>query len=49
MDAIDRKIIRELQANARLTNQELAERVGLSPAPGRRRVRHHEQAGLLAG
>jgi Lrp/AsnC family leucine-responsive transcriptional regulator len=48
MDAIDRKIIRELQANARLTNQELAERVGLSPSPCLRRVRNLEQAGVLA-
>jgi Lrp/AsnC family transcriptional regulator, leucine-responsive regulatory protein len=49
MDAIDRKIIRELQANARLTNQELAERVGLSPSPCLRRVRNLEQTGVLAG
>ena len=33
MDIIDRKIIRELQNNARLSNQELAEKVNLSPSP----------------
>lgn len=33
MDAIDRAILRELQADGRLTNQELAARVGLTPSP----------------
>ena len=33
MDAKDRQIIRELQKDGRLTNQELAERVNLSPSP----------------
>ncbi len=33
MDKIDQKIIRELQRDGRLTNQELAERVNLSPSP----------------
>lgn len=49
MDAIDRKIIRELQSNARLTNQELADRVGLSPSPCLRRVRALERDGVLTG
>jgi len=49
MDKIDQKIIRELQANARLTNQELAENIGLSPSPCLRRVRRLEKAGILAG
>lgn len=49
MDAIDRKIIRELQQNARLTNQELAERVGLSPSPCLRRVRMLEARGEIHG
>jgi DNA-binding Lrp family transcriptional regulator len=33
LDAIDRRIVAALQANGRLTNVELAERVGLSPSP----------------
>lgn len=49
MDIFDRKILRELQGNARLTNQELSERVGLSPSPCLRRVRMLEQAGIIEG
>ena len=49
MDNVDRKIVRELQKNARLTNQELAERVNLSPSPCLRRVRKLEEAGILSG
>lgn len=49
MDAIDRKIIRALQQDARLTNQDLANRVGLSASPCLRRVRKLEQDGILAG
>lgn len=49
MDAIDRKIIRALQQDARLTNQDLAALVGLSASPCLRRVRKLEQAGILAG
>lgn len=49
MDNVDRKIIRELQLNARLTNQELAERVNLSPSPCLRRVRKLEESGVLTG
>jgi len=49
MDKIDRKIIRELQQNARLTNQELSSRVNLSPSPCLRRVRLLEEAGILKG
>ncbi|WP_061022267.1 Lrp/AsnC family transcriptional regulator [Bradyrhizobium sp. CCH5-F6] len=37
LDAIDRRIVTELQANARLSNIELADRVGLSPSPCLRR------------
>jgi len=48
MDKVDRKIIRALQANARLSNQELAERVSLSPSPCLRRVRKLEEDGILA-
>lgn len=49
MDNIDRKIVRELQMNARLTNQELADRVNLSPSPCLRRVRKLEKSGVLTG
>jgi Lrp/AsnC family leucine-responsive transcriptional regulator len=49
MDAIDQKIINELQANGRLTNQELSDRVGLSPSPCLRRVRILEQKGVIKG
>ena len=37
MDAIDQRIVAELRANGRLSNVELAGRVGLTPAPCRRR------------
>lgn len=49
MDAKDRQILRALQENARLTNQELAERVNLSPSPCLRRVRLLEERGLITG
>lgn len=49
MDDKDRQIIAALQANARLTNNELAERVNLSPSPCLRRVRLLEEAGILQG
>ncbi len=47
MDAIDRDILRELQADGRLSNQELAQRVGLTPSPCMRRVRQLEQDGVI--
>ena len=49
MDIKDRQIIRELQINGRLTNQELAERVSLSPSPCLRRLRNLEQTGAIQG
>src|SRR5436190_4550907 len=49
MDALDRTILRHLQADGRLTNVELAERVGLSPSPCLRRVRALERAGVIRG
>ncbi|WKX71000.1 Lrp/AsnC family transcriptional regulator [Streptomyces sp. XD-27] len=49
MDAVDLQIIRELQADGRLSNQELADRVRLSPSPCLRRVRRLEEAGLIRG
>ena len=47
LDQFDRKILRELQANGRLTIQELSERVGLSASPVSRRVRILEQEGFI--
>ncbi|RLA42521.1 MAG: Lrp/AsnC family transcriptional regulator, partial [Gammaproteobacteria bacterium] len=49
MDKLDRKIIAELQRNGRLTNQELSERVSLSPSPCLRRVRQLEREGVIEG
>ena len=49
MDAIDRHILRVLQQDGRISNQDLADRVGLSPSPCLRRVRRLEEAGILTG
>jgi Lrp/AsnC family leucine-responsive transcriptional regulator len=49
MDALDRAILHHLQADGRLTNVELAERVRLSPSPCLRRVRALEAAGVIRG
>ena len=49
MDAIDRRILRALARNGRLSNAELAEAVGLSPSPCWTRVRRLEQAGVIRG
>ncbi|WP_055568294.1 Lrp/AsnC family transcriptional regulator [Streptomyces atriruber] len=49
MDEIDRNILRELQNDGRLTNQELAARVGLSASPCMRRVRQLELDGVIRG
>ena len=49
MDAIDRKIIAELQAAGRLTVTELAQRVALSVAPCHRRLRELERSGAIRG
>jgi Lrp/AsnC family transcriptional regulator, leucine-responsive regulatory protein len=49
LDAIDQRILETLQANGRLSNVELAERVGLSPSPCLRRVKQLEQAGMIEG
>ena len=49
MDHIDRAIIDQLQQHGRLTNLELAERVGLSPSPCLRRVRQLEADGVIEG
>lgn len=49
MDAIDHKIVRALQENARLTIQEISEKVALSPSPCLRRLRRLEADGVLTG
>ncbi len=49
LDAMDLRILAELQADGRITNVELAQRVGLSAPPCLRRVRRLEEAGVLRG
>ena len=49
LDAIDRKILTELQADGRMTNVELASRVGISAPPCLRRVRALEEQGFIKG
>ncbi|MGU3537909.1 Lrp/AsnC family transcriptional regulator [Methylobacterium sp. A54F] len=49
IDAIDRRILAELQRDGRITIQELSARVGLSPSPALRRIRLLEEAGILRG
>jgi DNA-binding Lrp family transcriptional regulator len=49
LDPIDRKILAELQADGRMTNVELAKRVGISAPPCLRRVRALEELGLSGG
>ena len=47
IDKIDRNILEQLQQDGSLTNQELADKVGLSPSPCLRRVRALEEAGII--
>jgi DNA-binding Lrp family transcriptional regulator len=49
LDRIDRQILELLQSDGRMTNIELARRVGISPPPCLRRVRALEEAGLIRG
>src|SRR3979411_3508174 len=49
LDAIDRQILKELQEDGRMTNVELARRVGISAPPCLRRVRALEEAGYIRG
>ncbi|NOD35272.1 MULTISPECIES: Lrp/AsnC family transcriptional regulator [unclassified Ruegeria] len=49
LDDIDRKILAELQADGRMTNVELAKRVGISAPPCLRRVRTLEESGYITG
>jgi DNA-binding Lrp family transcriptional regulator len=49
LDAIDRRILAELQDDGRMTNVELARRAGISAPPCLRRVRRLEEAGVIRG
>jgi Lrp/AsnC family leucine-responsive transcriptional regulator len=49
LDKTDRKILSLLQKDASLSNQELAEQVGLSPSPCLRRVKALEESGIIIG
>src|SRR6185437_2339806 len=49
LDRIDRRILQNLQADGRMTNVELARRVGITAPPCLRRVRALEEAGLIRG
>ncbi len=49
LDRIDRRILRDLQANGRMTNVELARRAGISAPPCLRRVRALEETGFIRG
>ena len=49
MDSKDRQILRALQRNGRMTNQDLAAEVNLSPSPCLRRVKNLEKKGVIRG
>lgn len=49
IDRYDRQILAILQSDGRISNQDLAERIGLSPSPCLRRVRALEEGGVIAG
>lgn len=49
LDAVDRSILRELQTDGRISNQDLAQRVHLSPSACLRRVKQLEDGGVIAG
>src|SRR3954449_7522952 len=49
LDRIDRRILRDLQANGRMTNVDLAKRAGISAPPCLRRVRALEEGGFIRG
>lgn len=49
LDRYDRQILELLQQDGRISNQDLADRIGLSPSPCLRRVRVLEEAGLITG
>lgn len=49
LDRTDQRILRAMQHNARITNLELADAVGLSPTPCSRRVKRLEESGIIRG
>ena len=49
LDKFDRQILEVLQEDGRISNQDLADRISLSPSPCLRRVRALEEAGIIAG
>ena len=49
LDRFDRKILEVLQEDGRISNQDLADRIGLSPSPCLRRVKALEESGLIVG
>ena len=49
LDRYDREILNVLQQDGRISNQDLADKIGLSPSPCLRRVRVLEEAGLITG
>ncbi len=49
LDRYDRQILTLLQEDGRISNQDLADRIGLSPSPCLRRVRALEEAGIISG
>lgn len=49
LDRFDRQILEALQADGRISNHDLADRIGLSPSPCLRRVRALEESGLIVG
>jgi Lrp/AsnC family leucine-responsive transcriptional regulator len=49
LDRYDRQILELLQQDGRISNQDLADRIGLSPSPCLRRVRTLEEAGVITG
>ena len=49
IDLFDRQILQVIQQDGRISNQDLADRIGLSPSPCLRRVRALEEAGIVTG
>jgi DNA-binding Lrp family transcriptional regulator len=49
LDTIDRRMLAVLQEDGRITNQELSEKVGLSPTPCLRRLKRLEESGVITG
>jgi Lrp/AsnC family leucine-responsive transcriptional regulator len=49
LDDFDRRILRKLQSDGRISVQDLSEAVGLSPTPVSRRLKHLEEAGIISG